>query len=274
MSVDTDTLKKDLVTKINEAYSSLSDLNTFIASLAKTEEAFFQSINPSTLEIQGLEKSILDSYDNAQNKVHTLFTVIESLIQIDRIDNGEQNLPTQEEVQNLLITFFKGKIKTKSAPLPPYCGCLSYKLKNPAPGSFICHHSDKGNILMTVLSFKNNILSVYDPTDIQSGINIIDLKDGEWVPLPIIIPEKPIARWEYAIGVDVLALWPNEGDELGWTTVFYPAKVRSRPYDQTDNGSDKFVRGYLLDFGEGNQSIVPEQFVVNYPEPWQKEKDA
>ncbi|EAY20641.1 hypothetical protein TVAG_163370 [Trichomonas vaginalis G3] len=268
MSADAEGLKKELINKINEAYSSLSDVNTFIASLAKTEEAFFASIYPSTLEIQGLERSILDSYDNAQNKVRTLHTVLESLLKLDKSDTGEQNLPSHEEVQNLLTTFFKGKIKTKSAPLPMHCGCYSYKLKTPAPGSFVCHHSEKGNILMTVLSYKNNVCSVYDPTDIAAGINVIDLQENEWTPLPIVIPEKPISRWEYAKGADVLALWPNEGDELGWTTVFYPAKVCQRPYDQADDGSENFVRGYLLDFGEGSTSIVPEQFVVNYPDAW------
>lgn len=104
-----------------------------------------------------------------------------------------------------------------------------------------------------------NTCSVYDPTDIEAGIQIIEIDRKNVTPLPVIIPDKPLRRWEHAENAEVLSLWPN-GDD--WTTEFYKARVVKRPCDRVDEPE----RGYELEFEKGAEHvIVPEKFIAVFP---------
>jgi hypothetical protein len=164
--------------------------------------------------------------------------------------------------------FFKGKLKKKTAPLPSNCGCYAFRTQNPLRDSFVCANINGEYLLMIVLQYENEIVTVYDPTDVDNGIKGIDLRKDQWTPLPTMLPEKPIKRWEHAKDCIVLSLWPN-GDGQ-WTTEFYKAIVRKQPCERPETEE----RGYELEF-EGNKTVaVPEAFVVTFPEEWKKKEEA
>lgn len=259
---------KELTQKLNEMMSSVNELNTFLSILSKRESSFYQ--NPNQIvheEILVLEKRITENYRNSLEGVSSLISIVEShLISNPPQDNGTSTfLPSKEEVQSQLTNLFKGKIKTRQAPIPVNCGCYAYRVKTPNPGHFICVNVKKQFFLMIVYHYENEICRAYDPVDIDNGIKLIELTNDEWTPLPTIIPERPLARWEHSRASKVLALWPNGED---WTTAFYPAQVISRPCDQTDQEVEEKGRGYELDFGDETVFTVPEQFVVSLPESW------
>lgn len=256
--------QEEFSSKINDTYKSLIDLNNAIRALSMEEEKFYSIPAATTTEIQNLGTQITESYRSVLNKVQTLRSIVERMISAENDGSTETSLPSNEDAQNLLKTFIKGKVKMMPAPLRPYAGCHSWRLKNLTKGQFICHKSAENEyILMVVLSFENNECIAYDPTDLKSGFK--KLEENSWVPLPTVIPEKATARWEFQKNAVVLALYPNVEDELGWTTVFYQATVISRPCDPSIIPGS--VRGYDLDFSEDRSDIrrVPEQFVVKYP---------
>jgi hypothetical protein len=121
---------------------------------------------------------------------------------------------------------------------------------------------------MIVVQFQNEICSVFDPTDVDGDIKVIDLRKDEWTPLPTVIPEKPLKRWEHAKESTVLSLWPSGDGE--WTTEFYKATVKMQPCERPDNQE----RGYSLDFGDDSRAIVPEKFVVAFPDAWRAQEQA
>lgn len=117
---------------------------------------------------------------------------------------------------------------------------------------------------MIVVQFENDVCSVFDPTDVDDGIKLIHLKKDEWTPLPTVIPEKPLERWEHGKETTVLLLWPNGGE---CTTEFYRATVEQQPCERANDGE----RGHSLDFGDGSPVIVPGKFVVACPEIWKNQ---
>ena len=258
--------------KLTETFQSLTELNFAIQNLSQKEQAFYAEFNPRTSDILSLGTKIKESYESTINKVRKLQTMVDSMITPETEGKLEASLPSNEEVQNLLTTFFKGKIKTKQSPIPPNCGCWAHRTKQPTKGHFICYRCGKLKyLLMVVLSFKDGVCVAYDPTELSAGT--IELKLDQWNPLPTMIPEKPSSRWEHPKNSMVLALYPRD-DDLHWTSEFYPAKVIQRPVDQDKNSSDEnYIRGYQLDFGENEPDIqiVPEQFVVSYAPDWKKD---
>jgi hypothetical protein len=108
----------------------------------------------------------------------------------------------------------------------------------------------------------------YDPT----ALELAEFQFEEWTPLTTVIPDKPQQRWEFSQATTVLSLLPQsqsthvDGD---WSMEFFPTKVVKRPCDRV--GDDE--RGYLLNFGQKSDEwrdsfVVPEQFVVTYPDTW------
>ena len=259
---------RDLIQKINETIINVNDLNTNLQILSKKENNFYQNPVPSLVdEIQNLEIKISDCYSSSINNVSTVISILDLLLTQNHTEStgNSQTLPSKEEVINLMTNFFKGKIKTRPAPIPVNCGCYAHRQKNPNYGQFICVNQKTQFILMIVLHCENDICSAYDPTDIENGIHSIQLSSEQWTPLPTIIPERPLARWEHTRGSKVLSLWPNGSD---WTTVFYLATVISRPCDQTDQDTELKGRGYELDFGDESIHTVPEQFIAYLPPNW------
>jgi hypothetical protein len=171
----------------------------------------------------------------------------------------------------MLKTFFIGKIKTRGSPMPIYCGCYAWKVKNPHYGHFICARMNGSFLLMIVSSFEHQICSAFDPTNIADGIKLISLVEEDWTPLPTVIPDRPLGRWEHSKDAVVLSLWNETGSDDGWSTEFFTAKVVARPSDRAGESE----RGYLLNFCESVNErdavrIVPEQFVVGFPNEWKK----
>jgi hypothetical protein len=256
--------QSDFSSKLTDTYRALSELNIAIRALASEEEKLYSTPNPTTTDIQILGGQIKESYQSALSKISILRGMVDNLITTENDGSMEMILPSNEDAQNLLKTFIKGKVKLRAPPIPTNAGCYSWKLKTLQTGQFICYKAGPEEyILMVVLSFENETCLAYDPTDLKSGFK--ELEKDSWIPMPTVLPEKAIARWEFQKNADVLALYPNEGDELGWTTVFYPAKVINRPCDQDNDPGT--IRGYDLDFSQDGNDIrrVPEQFVVKFP---------
>jgi hypothetical protein len=184
-----------------------------------------------------------------------------------KLSSGPE-LPNRDEVQRMMQEFFKGKIKRRSAPIPTYCGCYAFRNPTPASNAFICANIKGTYQLMIVLGSDNDICTAYDPTEVEGGIKLVQMTKDEWTPLPTVIPEKPIKRWEHARECQVLSLWPSEAND--WTTVFYKAVVKLQPCDRPESEE----RGYALDFGEGNVKNVPEAFVVTFPDNWKIRDEA
>ncbi|OHT07851.1 hypothetical protein TRFO_23796 [Tritrichomonas foetus] len=261
-------MQDELVTNLEMIHKNIKDLNHNIITLSKSEHDFNQ--NPSLLIIDTIDKqevTIANSFHSIVKHFKETLLILNSLIneEENQIVNNSLRVPTTGEIQTMLNEFLKGNIKRCSAPYPTNCGCYAQKIKKPHPGDFICANYNNSFILMIVLKFEKQICYVCDPTTNESKLAIIELKIDDWTPLPTIIPETPISRYEHWRQSEVLALWQENGE---WTTVFYPAKVVKRP---SDKPSDDQVRGYTLDFGENMVINVPEQFIVWYPESWQKD---
>jgi hypothetical protein len=116
---------------------------------------------------------------------------------------------------------------------------------------------------MIVLGYSDGVCSVFDPTDLESKIDIIKLKESEWILMPTSLPQHTDPEFEYPVGSPVLSLWHDTG-RLDWTTEFYPAKVTERPSQLLEHG-----RVYSLSFGDAADMYVPQQFVLAFPPHWQ-----
>lgn len=265
MSTDENTkllkILRDIVTGIN-------DINALSTEIPKKTDSFTANPNLQTAEdIHSMQAKMESTYKESIDKVDLAISSIEELIRKQSDGHEEQRLPTSEEINSLILNLFKGNPKTRSPPIPNYCGCYASRLKQPSPNQFICAHLGSMRfVLMIVYKFDDATKKVtaYDPTDQSMPINLIELGNDQWTPLPTIIPEKPLARWEHAKKTDVLALCPSND---GWSTNFYPATVISRPCDQATEYPEETTRGYKLDFGDAIYT-VPEQYVVSYVDSW------
>jgi len=263
--------------ELKGAYDSVIELNNLIRSIS-TKEVSFNTCSvdqKGTLakEIDDIGNSILKGYEKSIDYFKNLRKSVDSLIQSQSSTQGNLSiLPTPIEVSNMLQFFFKTKIKTKSSPIPAHCGCYSHRISHLTTGSFVCVKKETRFILMIVHQHEDNICIVYDPTEIGNGIKLTEVAREECTPLPTVLPEKPLARWEHAKSTTVLSLWPQESDTSGeeWTTEFYKAIVKSRPCDHNDETEKQ--RGYDLHFeddtGEDKEHRVPEQFIVAIPDAW------
>jgi hypothetical protein len=66
-----------------------------------------------------------------------------------------------------------------------------------------------------------------------------------------------------------LSLWPNADGRGDWTTVFYKAIVRKQPNERPETEE----RGYELEFEGSKLVLVPEAFVVTFPDDWKKKEE-
>jgi hypothetical protein len=264
--------KEGFLRKLTDARRNIETLGHSIKSMESREVNIQQhpmELQSKIAEIQRLHRTIDQQYVDAQQSIRDLLQLAETVLtQSPAISTptGRPAMPSRDEVQGMMNAFFKGGIKKRSAPIPTYCGC--YAWRNPVAhyGHFVCANLRNSYILMIVVQFENDICSVFDPTDVDDGIKIMELKKDEWAPLPTVIPEKPLKRWEHAKDSTVLSLWPNREE---WTTEFYKATVRLQPCERPDHEE----RGYLLDFESAvSPVIVPEKFVVAFPDSWKNQE--
>ena len=257
-----------LLKNIKDIVSCINDLNALSTAIPKKADTFAAAPNLQVAdEIHSMQAKVEMSYNESIEKVDLAISTIEELLKKQSNGHEEQRLPTAEEINSLLLNLFKGNPKTRSPPIPNYCGCYASRLKQPSPNQFICANlGGQRFVLMIVFKYDEATKKVtaYDPTDQSMPIKLIELGNDQWTPLPTIIPEKPLARWEHAKKTEVLALCPSNDD---WSTNFYPATVISRPCDQASEFPEETRRGYRLDFDDA-QYTVPEQYVVSYMDSW------
>ncbi|OHT12508.1 hypothetical protein TRFO_17536 [Tritrichomonas foetus] len=256
-------------TKLNQTFNSIDMVNQLIVAISTGETSFRQNQNLSKAEEIGRQINTASGhYKISLENVKSLINIVDELIAKSNESNGSYTLsiPSAESVKDMLKSFFMGRIKTRSSPMPMNCGCYAFKVKNPKPNSFVCARYNDQFALMIVVSFVNQILKVIDPSDSENGgQNVIELTNEDWTPLPTAIPDKPISRWEHSKDSLVLSLFKQTESDDSWTMSFYTAKVLQRPCDKTP---DQGERGYTLDFDNGIVQNVPEQFVVNLPDAW------
>ena len=211
----------------------------------------FQKSSDFTIEIIELLNKLINNMSSSSN-------------------NGNHNkLLDPQEIKEMVKLFFTEKIKIKTPPFSPYCGCNAYKNKKVKEGAFICARIIQDHkpyyFLYIIASIENGVCQAFDPTaeEIDHEIKLVTLQDDDWTPLPTIFPEKPVKRWEHTENSTVLSLFPESGE---WTTEFYLATVIKAPCQRAE--SEK--RGYELEFEDHSRYIVPEKFVVHYPENWKE----
>lgn len=269
MSRDADTTQ--LYSKIKETLVSIETLNDLIKGVENNESSFRSNPISSNADklLRGVE-TMETNYEISLTNINQLIVLIDNMIKksTPKDDSTITSLPSPESVNDMVKNFFMDKIKTRS-PVPPFAGCYSYRQKTPKPYSFVCGKYNDFFPLMLTISFdpKTDMLTVIDSTDVDSnGVKTIELKSlNDWTPLPSVIPDKPIGRWEYSKNSTVLSLYKQSEAGDSWTNRFFKATVIKRPCDKAH---DQEERGYILDFGDGIQQNVPEQFVVNYSESW------
>lgn len=264
--------QNEFIKKLNALKVSIDQLDNDIKAIA-VHELHFQpnkndyQTNHVVNEIKKFNGLIVKQYETSISNAKDLLQFVNHMLQEANkeklVTSSEQQIPTKAAIAAIMHDFFTSKIKTKAPPTPVYCGCYAFRNKIPKEGHFVCARIDGSFILMIVAHYADGICSVYDPTDENNEIKIIKLKNEDWTPLPTIIPERPIKRWEHPKDSTVLSLWPTQ--DGSWTTVFYPATVKLQPCER----AEAELRGYELDFGDNQLHIVPEKFVVTYPEQWQ-----
>lgn len=266
---------KDFVNQVARTIASIRNLNSSIHTLEVKDEIFGRNPTNNSAElILDLDSKITECYQSTiklvENLIHQIDAKAAQMSQED-IVHQEITLPSPENVKSNLKRFFRSRNKTKIRPLPLYTGCYAHRNKAPQPGQYVCAKYHDAFILAAVAAFDGTTLTAYDPNDVDKGIQLITLPNDDWTPLPTIIPDRPLGRWEHTKDSHVLALYPNETDKSLWSTIFYKATVVLRPCDRQATNPDE--RGYTLDFGDdqsGRQIIepVPEQFVAILPENW------
>lgn len=261
-----------LYQKIKETFASIELLNELIKGVENNESSFRSNPLPTNADklLRGVEVTE-SNYGITLTNVSQLIDMIDGMIKKSSSDNDSMttSLPSPESVKDMVKNFFMDKIKTRSPPMPQFSGCYAYKQKNPKPNSFVCGKY-KGFFPLMITVFFNmqtKELVVIDTTDLGvSEVTPVQLNSlDDWTPLPSIIPEKPIGRWEHSINSKVLSLYKQTDRDDSWTNRFFKATVIKRPCDKAQ---DQGERGYLLDFGNGIQQNVSEQFVVYFPDSW------
>jgi hypothetical protein len=252
---------RDLITELVKVQSNIRSLDSLISGLSSEEDSF--TVNPnyeSAQKIAGFQDAVDDQYCKAREFVKSLCSVIDRMVDGNDIAD-ESRLPDLGEAQADLSAFLRGDIRihyrTRAVSNEEHIASLI-----PHRGDLVCAKCNGSFFLMIVLGYTDEICSVFDPTDQDSGMIVVKLRKSEWIPLPRSIPERANPDFEYPIGSSVLSLWHETG-HMDWTTEFYPAKVIERPSELLEVG-----RVYSLSFGDGPDIFVPEQFVLSFPSEW------
>lgn len=256
-----------LVQHLDFLQTDLNGLDASLESISNSEKRFWK--NPSILEAEAVRtmgKKVDECYQTIIDDAQVICKIIDA-IEVEESARRRKSvvLPSIDEVPAQVGSFFRGNVKLQAGTLPINCGSHAYELKQPKGGDFVCAKLNESFILMIVLMLEREKCLVYDPTDIEDGVKVIELENSQWTPLPTVLPEVPIARWEHERGSSVLSLWRTD-TQSEWTTEFYSATVVERPCDRVT--TDEATRGYVLDFGDELTDIVPEQFVVECPVAW------
>ena len=230
----------ELKTSLETLQRDLDELDGCILKLDESEQEF--NSKPSLLMIDSIDKQeikISTMFHNTSKHFKNVLSILDSLIVDDKNSKDAEyfHVPSMNEAQVIINEFFKGNVKKASHPIPFNCGCCADKIKSPHPGDFICARCHNSFFLMIVWKFENQICYVFDPTALESGVNIIELHLEDWTPLPTSIPEIPTPSYEYSKSEDVLSLW--KADNTEWTTEFYKAKVLLRPSDKMNENRVK-----------------------------------
>ncbi|OHT10211.1 hypothetical protein TRFO_20495 [Tritrichomonas foetus] len=255
----------------NNTKNAIEYLNRNLKKLSESNCQLNQNSHGSQKkDTERIHHLIIGQFNKSFDEITQVIKITENLLNEANRNNSNSNenrLPSVKDVKENLKSFFIDKIKTKSSPIPTYCGCYAYKNRNIKEGSFICARiitDGKSHFyLYMTTKHENGFCEAFDPTadDLEKEIKVVQFKDDDWTPLPTIIPERPIKRWEHTKSSTVLSLFPEAGE---WTTEFYLAKVLAQPSERSD--SDE--RGYELEFEDNSVHIVSEKFVVYYPPHW------
>ena len=260
----------DFVVELKNIYDKIDEINTLISGISRSEESLRQNKQLGTAEQLELSiERVKERYSESIRGVGRLINVADGLIQHYNARSGSnaEILPSADSFRNSVKNFLIEGIKMKSAPIPQTCGCYSYKNTLMKPGMAICALHGDEFILAFVhqMSKEGNSMVALTPIGMGDAVRTIELRKGEWTPLPTMIPDKPIARWEFSVNANVLSLFKqNMDDDYSWTMNFYKATVIKRPCDKIDSGE----RGYLLSFGNDIQQNVPEKYVTHLSDAW------
>lgn len=251
--------------ELKQTVSDISLLNSLIDQIKMKENEFLQKKDQNTAnDCQSFYMMIDQSYEHSINRVNNALSLLDTVFeQNSHQDKITENiLPSNAQIRDMLMNFYHGKPKTIVAPVPNFCGCHSNRIKTPSPNQFICARVDDQFKLMVVFKFQTDTVYAFDPYSDPNDLK--ELKPDQWAALPTILPDKPIARWEFARNNKVFALLPIKN-----SNTFHPATVISRPVDHVNSENPTQERGYILDFGEDIGShLVPEQFVVMPNSNW------
>ena len=259
----TDSSSREIRQKVDIAIRSIKRLSDCLMTIDPTEQRFLRDPSPATAEsLKKIDAEVLRHYNESIESVKAVinFDVI--------LQEAYLGAPTSEsEVINMQNRFFREEIKKQTAPIASTTGCWARKVTEYRPGNVICARHDNKFKLMIVKEWTPQRVTCYDLTQAENG-TVVDVAPDDCTLLPTMIPLKPQSRWEHSQGSTVLAL-PIESDMKAWPSVFEEAVIVSRPCDDDGSGGRE-KRGYILEFADGVQRLVPEQFVAYYRENWQK----
>jgi hypothetical protein len=265
---------------LDELFSSVSGLNEALRTVSQISRGFMDSsraadrkAHDDARRIRMLDEKIQKFYATSTDQVNALLEKLNSAM-TDRVSgaSGDKQIPDVRDVPKIMHSFFFRQLKTRTSPQPNHCGCYAYKRAAHA-GDFICARDHGLFCLMIIISCEvEGNCTAFHPTDLENGIQAVEISKEDFTLLPIVLPDRPLRRWEHARDTIVLSLW-NENEESDveaearWTTEFFKARVVEQP---CDNESESRPRGYILDFGEErpNHRLVPEKFVVQKREGW------
>ncbi|OHT12395.1 hypothetical protein TRFO_17759 [Tritrichomonas foetus] len=173
----------------------------------------------------------------------------------DRKIPRNYTIPSKEELKDRFNEFLQMQLPTVSSPYPHLCGALAWPSDKIVPNnSFVCAPNGDLYILAIVLGFDPETYT-YQVTDAlpEDEVIVFDVQADKVIPLPTSLPARKNKLVIFPVKSRVLALW---FDDLGWTSVFYPATVLQQPTNNTSMYNLKF---------DGDPPIsapIPERFVV------------
>lgn len=207
-----------------------------------------------------LVDSSTDIITAQKNQIKNIINHLSSIIAERSTNNPIENIivPTKEELQQKFSEFIELKLPQVFNPYPHLCGALPWPSDKIVPnGTYVCVPCDEQYILAIILCFDPETYT-YKVTDAapESDVEVFSVSADKVIPLPTSLPVRRNKLVTFPHKAHVLALWK---DEIGWTSVFYPAVVVNQP---TNNSN------YMLKFdGEFPISaLIPERFVVKAPD--------
>ena len=260
--------------KIKQTELAIQELNSLLGLVMKNEENFKKNPTlPLAKEIKKFTETTIEQFDKSINSIdQTLRQIEELILQKSSANTTDNQIFSKKEISHLLYNFFKSPIKTASYPLPSFTGCQASKRTNIQRGDFICVRVAPTEFrLMLAVQLNGSNLSCIAPDDSNDEPAVLELARSEWTPLPIVVPEKPSQRFEFARQANVLALIESNDGYI--QTQFSPAIVISRPSDLQNTPNARNSNNetlYQVKTYDEVISFVPQKFVVIFNENWKK----